>query len=190
MCGFAAAMPVKGENMEDVAKMKPEHPSAFYSLVEGAAEAVLLYPADGDSGGPFWNEQGELDLVRGKDWDEEEAGIVPLGGNRYRLAERLMGPFSGLRLFWGDEFTADPTDEGALRVTSVVVPRRYVHFRFLASKFNNDHPLAIHLHAMSGGWETVAKGMLTLTVPAEHGAEFQRLMYQEGLAPGVITLVL
>ena len=29
--------------MEDVAKMKPEHPSAFYSLVEGATEAVLLY---------------------------------------------------------------------------------------------------------------------------------------------------
>ena len=43
---------------------------------------------------------------------------------------------------------------------------------------------------MSGGWETVAKGMLTLTVPAEHGTEFQRLMYEEGLAPGVINLAL
>ena len=176
--------------MQDVAKINPEDPSAFYGLVEKTTEVVILYPADGDSGGPFWNELGELDLLRGKDWDEEEVGIVPLGGNRYRLAERLMGPFSGLRLYWGDEFTADHTAEGTLRITSVVLPRRYVHFRFIASKFNNDHPLAIHLHAMGGGWEAVAKGILTLTVPAEHGTEFQRLMYQEGLAPGVITLVL
>lgn len=154
----------------------------------GGSGLEPLYPADGDSGGPFWNERGELDLVRGKDWDEEDVGIVPLGGNRYRLAERLMGPFSGLRLYWGDEFTADQTVDGTLRITSVVVPRRYAHFRFLASKFNNDHPLAKHLHAMEGGWETIATGMLTLTVPADHAAEFQRLMYEEGLAPGVITL--
>lgn len=174
--------------MQDVAKMKPEYPSAFYGLVEEATEAVLLYPADGDSGGPFWNERGELDLVRGKGWDEEDVGVVPLGGNRYRLAERLMGPFSGLRLYWGDEFMADQTVDGTLRITSVVVPRRYAHFRFLASKFNNDHPLAKHLHAMEGGWETIATGMLTLTVPADHTAEFQRLMYEEGLAPGLITL--
>ena len=174
--------------MQDVAKMKPEYPSAFYGLVEEATEAVLLFPADGDSGGPFWNERGELDCVRCKDWDEEDVGIVTLGGNRYRLAERLMGPFSGLRLYWGDEFEADQTDDGTLTITSVVVPRRYAHFRFLASKFNNDHPLAEHLHAMGGGWETVATGMLTLTVPVEHGPEFQRLMCEEGLAPGMITL--
>jgi len=174
--------------MQDVAKMKPEYPSAFYGLVEEATEAVLLFPADGDSGGPFWNERGELDCVRCKDWDEEDVGIVALGGNRYRLAERLMGPFSGLRLYWGDEFEADQTDDGTLTITSVVVPRRYAHFRFLASKFNNDHPLAKHLHAMDGGWETVATGMLTLTVPVEHGPEFQRLMCEEGLAPGMITL--
>lgn len=29
--------------MQDVAKMKPEYPSAFYGLVEEATEAVLLY---------------------------------------------------------------------------------------------------------------------------------------------------
>lgn len=174
--------------MQDVAKMKPEYPSAFYGLVEEATEAVLLFPADGDSGGPFWNERGELDCVPCKDWDEEDVGIVTLGGNRYRLAERLMGPFSGLRLYWGDEFEADQTDDGTLTITSVVVPRRYAHFRFLASKFNNHHPLAKHLHAMGGGWETVATGMLTLTVPVEHGPEFKRLMCEEGLAPGMITL--
>lgn len=166
------------------------YPSVFYNLVEGATETVLHFPADGDSGGPFWNDQGKLDLERGADWEEEEVGVVSLGGSRYRLSERMMGPFSILRLYWGDEFTADQTEDGELRISSVVVPRHYVHFRFLTSgpKFSNDHPLAKHLHAMGGGWETVASGMLTLTVPDEHGKEFQRLMYEGGLAPGVVTL--
>ncbi len=31
-------------------------------------------------------------------------------------------------------------------------------------------------------------GMLTLTVPAEHASELRRLMYDEGLAPGVLPL--
>lgn len=57
MCGLAFAMPVKGEGMQEVAMMKPEYPSPFYELVEEATEAVLFYPADGDSGGPFWNER-------------------------------------------------------------------------------------------------------------------------------------
>ena len=39
--------------MQDFAKKKPECPSAFYGLVEEATQAVLLYPADGDSGVPF-----------------------------------------------------------------------------------------------------------------------------------------
>ncbi len=173
--------------MKDDATIKPEYPSAFYGLVEKATEAVLLYPADGYSGGPFWNEQGELDIVRSTDWDEEDVGIVSLGGNLYRLAERLMGPFSRLRLYWGDEFTADQVDDGVLRITSVVVPRRYVHCRSIASNFNNDHPIVNYLHAMGGGWEKVA-GFLTLTVPSEHWTEFRRLISAEGLAPSVFPL--
>lgn len=165
-------------------------PSAFYNLMEGATEFVLQYPADGDSGGPVWNDQGELDHEQGANWDEEEVCVVALGGDRYRLAERLMGPFSGLRLYWGDEFTADKVDDGTLRMTSVIVPRCFVHFRFITSvqHFSNDHPLAKHLHAMGGAWETVAGGMLTLTLPAGHGDRFRRLMYDEGLAPGVLQL--
>lgn len=165
-------------------------PSAFYYLMEGATEVVLVYPADGDSGGPSWNDQGELALEQGSDWEEEEVGVVVLGGDRYRLTERLMGPFSGLRLYWGDEFTADKLSDGKLRMTSVIVPRRFVHFRFITSgpHFSNDLPLAKHLHSMGGAWETVAGGMLTMTLPAEHGTEFQRLMYEEGLAPGVLPL--
>mgnify|MGYP003617712432 FL=1 len=44
-------------------------PSDFYVLVEGAADAVLEFPADDGSGGPFWNDDGQLDLVRCKEWD-------------------------------------------------------------------------------------------------------------------------
>lgn len=164
-------------------------PSAFYGLVEGASDLVLEFPVDGDSGGPFWNDDGALDLRRCKEWDQEDVGVVSLGGNRYRLAERLMGPFSGLRLYWGDEFTADKAQDNALRLTSVCIPRPYAHFRFLTSGgFNNEHQLARRLHSLGGGWAAVAGGMLTLTVPSEHASELQRLMYDEGLAPGVLPL--
>ena len=81
-------------------------PSAFCSVVDGASEVALEFPVDGESGGPFWNEDGGLDVERCKDWDQEEVGIVSLSGNRYRPAERLMGLFSRLGLYWGDEFTA------------------------------------------------------------------------------------
>lgn len=141
-------------------------PSDFYCLVEDASDVVLEFPVDGDSGGPFWNDDGVLDLRRCKEWDQEDVGVVSLGGNRYRLAERLMGPFSGLRLYWGDEFTADKVQDNALRLTSVCTPQPYAHFRFLTSGvFNNEHQLARRLHALGGGWEAVAGGMLTLTVP-------------------------
>lgn len=103
-------------------------PSGFYLLVENAVDVVLDFPADDDSGGPFWNDDGQLDLVRCKEWDQEEVGVVPLGGNRYRLAERQLGPFSGLRLYWGDEFNPDKGEDGTLRLTSVCVSRPYAHF--------------------------------------------------------------
>lgn len=164
-------------------------PSGFYLLLEDAADVVLEFPVDDDSGGPFWHNEGQLDLVRCKEWDQEEVGVVPLGGNRYRLAERQMGPFSGLRLYWGDEFNADKGVDGKLRLTSICIPRPYAHFRFLTSGgFSNEHQLAQHLHSIGGGWETVAGGMLTLTVPVERASELKRLMYVEGLAPGVLPL--
>ena len=86
-------------------------------------------------------------------------------------------------------FNADNAEDGTLRLTSVCVPRPYAHFRFLTSGgFNNEHQLARHLHSLGGGWEAVAGGMLTLTVPAERASELKRLMYVEGLAPGVLPL--
>ena len=177
-------------NQMDAMPTEPHSfPSRFYLLFENAVDVVLEFPADEDSGGPFWNNDGQLDLVRCKEWDQEEVGAIPLGGNRYRLAERQLGPFSGLRLYWGDEFNADKVGKGKLRLTSVCVPRPYAHFCFLTSGgFNNEHPLARHLHSLSGGWETVAGGMLTLTVPLSSAGELQRWMYEKELAPNVTRL--
>lgn len=164
-------------------------PSPFYGLFEDGSDAVLEFPIDGQNGGPFWHDDGELDLTRVKEWDQEEVRVVSLGGNRYRLAEQSLGPFSGLRLYWGDEFTADPHPNGVLRLTSVCTPRAYVHFRFLTSSiFNNEHQLAVQLHALGGGWESVAGGMLTLTIPVDRARDLQVLMSENGMLPGVIRL--
>ena len=77
-------------------------PSGFYPLFEGAIEVVLKFPVDGDSVGPRWDDiSGEIDRSACPDWEDERVAVVPLGGNCYRLAERLMGPVSGLTLHWG-----------------------------------------------------------------------------------------
>lgn len=69
--------------MDAMAADADSFPSGFYVLVEDAADAVLEFPADGDSGGPCWNVDGQLDLLGCKEWDQEDVGVVPLGGNRY-----------------------------------------------------------------------------------------------------------
>lgn len=174
--------------VEDIEDVPAENPSPFYSLFEGATKAVLGFPADDDFIGPFWNELGELDTTRGSGWSEEKVAVVALGGNRYRLAVCMDGPFSSLRLYWGDEFMAEPAGGNKLTLHSVVVPQRFTHFRFMVSGFGSQHPLAEQVHAMGGGWELVAQGILTLTVAAEHAAEFEHRMHEQGLAPGVLSL--
>ena len=67
--------------------------------------------------------------------------------------------------------------------------RTFAHFRFLTSGgFNNEHQLARNLHSLGGGWEAVAGGLLTLTIPCTSAGELQRMMEEERLAPGVISL--
>ena len=163
-------------------------PSGFYPLFEGAIEVVLKFPVDGDSVGPRWDDiSGEIDRSACPDWEEERVAVVPLGGNCYRLAERLMGPVSGLTLHWGDEFRAQNDVDGELRLVAVCVPRPFVHYRFLTrAGFNNQEPIAQRLHAIGGGWESVAGGMLTLTVPSAFAGKFQRWMSDYGLTPGVL----
>lgn len=149
-------------------------PSEFYALLEDATSTRLVYPVDGKGEGPFWDAQGSID-ARCQQWEDEDVSVVILGQGRYRLAEKEFGPFSSLGLHWGDEFFAQDEGDGTLRLLSVAMPRRFTHYRFWAcgGRLNNEHPLAELLHGLGGGWECVAQGLLTLTVPVEHSPVFQ-----------------
>jgi len=71
----------------------------------------------------------------------------------------------------------------------LMVPRPYEHFRFLTSSdLKNANPIAEIVHEVGGGWETVAGGVLTLTVPVSRTQEFQSKMNAAGLLPGVLRL--
>jgi hypothetical protein len=168
--------------------MEQTNPSPFYDQLVGAEKFSLIFPLSEDCAGPYWLESGELVHSGDGEIETEDIEAVSLGGNRYRLAERCLGPFSSLRLHWGDEFFAD-LDGNKLNISKLVVPRLFEHFRYLTSGgFKNANPIAELVHEVGGGWETVAGGMLTFTVPALRAQEFQSRMNAAGLLPGVLTL--
>jgi hypothetical protein len=165
------------------------NPSPFYDQLTGAEKFSLIFPLSQDLAGPNWSDSGEVIQTDGSEIETEEIEAVSLGKNRYRLAERCLGPFTCLRLYWGDEFFADHLGENTLKLTKVVVPRTYEHFRWLISGgFKNANPIAELVHEVGGGWETVAVGMLTLTVPALRAQEFHSRMNAAGLLPGLLML--
>lgn len=169
--------------------MEQSNPSSFYDQLTGAEKFSLVFPLDHDGAGPYWLESGELVRADGGETEAEDIEAVSLGGKRYRLTERCIGPFSSLRLHWGDEFFADRPAGNTLSLTKLVVPRLFEHFRFLISGgIKNNNPIAEIVHAVGGGWEAVAGGMLTLTVPAFRVQEFQSKMNAAGLLPGVLRL--
>jgi hypothetical protein len=169
--------------------MEQTNPSPFYDQLGGAEKFSLIFPLSEDCAGPSWLESGELVHSGGGEIETEDIEAVSLGGNRYRLAERCLGPFSSLRLHWGDEFFANRSEGNMLTMTHLVLPRPFEHFRYLTSGgFKNANPIAELVHEVGGGWETVAGGMLTLTVPALRAQEFQSRMNAAGLLPGVLTL--
>ncbi len=169
--------------------MEPTNPSPFYDQLVGAEKFSLIFPLSEDCAGPSWLESGELVHSGDCEIETEDIEAVSLGSSRYRLAERCLGPFSSLRLHWGDEFFADRLDGNSLRISKLVVPRPFEHFRYLTSGgFKNSNPIAEILHEVGGGWEAVAGGMLTLTVPALRTQEFQSRMNAAGLLPGLLSL--
>ena len=92
-------------------------------------------------------------------------------------------------MYWGDEFFADRSQGNTLNLTKVVVPRTNEHVRWLISGgFKNENLIAQLVHEVGGGWETVAVGILTLTVPALRAHEFHSRMNAAGLLPGLLTL--
>jgi hypothetical protein len=169
--------------------MQQTNPSSFYNQLAGAEKFSLVFPPDKDGFGPHWVESGELVRADGVQTEVEDIEAVSLGSNRYRLADRCSGPFSSLRLHWGDEFFADRTDETTLTLTKLAAPQPFEHFRyFTSSGFDNADVMAHIVHAVGGGWETVAGGMVTLTVPATRAQEFQSKLNAAGLQPGPIRL--
>jgi len=88
--------------------------SPFYDLLTDAEKFRLLFPLVRDCVGPDWLDSGELVRSDGGQMEEEEIEAVSLGDSRYRLAERCWGPFTSLRLYWGDEFLADRSDGNML----------------------------------------------------------------------------
>ena len=165
------------------------NPSPFYDQLTGAEKFSLVFPPDRSGVGPYWLESGELVCADDVETEAEDIEAVYLGGNRYRMVERCAGPFSSLRLHWGDEFFADRSVGNTLSLTKLMVPRPYEHFRFLTSSdLKNANPIAEIVHEVGGGWETVAGGVLTLTVPVLRTQEFQSKMNAAGLLPGVLRL--
>jgi hypothetical protein len=158
------------------------HPSPFYAQFDDATEFTLCFPTDEDGAGPYWLESGELDASQGRSRSCEKVEAVDLGDGRYRLAFKGEGPFSGLRLNWGDEFVAEAAGVKKLQFQRVSTPRAYKHFRLMVSAgFNNENPLAKLVHRFGGGWECVAGGMLTLTVPTTMTADFEAAAQLENL---------
>jgi len=158
------------------------HPSPFYELFDDATESILCFPSDDDGVGPYWLDSGELDTSQGSSRSCEKVEVVNLGDGRYRLALKGEGPFSALRLNWGDEFVAEESGKNRLQLLRVVTPPAYKHYQLLVPRgFDNENPLARLVHSFGGGWECIAGGMLTLTVPSTTAADFEEAAQQADL---------
>lgn len=149
------------------------YPSPFYALFESARTFELRFPCDEDGYGPLLLETGEIDAGRCLEYSEEPIGAVLLEEGCYRLAERCAGPFSGLAFNRGDEFIAKAIDDDVLIFERLVLPRKFVHCRMIGSSgFSNQNPFAELLHRHGGGWESIAGGILTFTIPVATVEQF------------------
>jgi len=167
--------------------MDDKYLSPFYAQFESAMEFVLKYRIGKDGNCPALNEAGEASTDSNLDQEDWDIEAVDLGGGKYLLASVSMAPFSNLSLHWGDEFFADPAGANALTLVSVVFPKKYEHFGVITSgPFSNADLSAKIVHELGGGWETVAGGMLTLTVPVSRVAEFHEMHRQQQHLPGVL----
>lgn len=156
--------------------MSDDYPSPFYALLDGAVSHTLSFPVDDDGYGPHWDASGLLVCEATAEASQEVVEVVELGDGWYRLAEKCDGPFSGLRLQWGDEFKTALRD-GQLHMERVLSPQPYLHFTFLGDSLPDDtHPVAALVHKLRGGWESVAGGFLTLSIPVDARASFEAEM--------------
>lgn len=190
--------------------MEEVDPSPFYAQLAEAQSYLLVYSANDEEGGPHWSDTGDLIAPEDAEVTDESIQAVPLGKGRYRLAARCDGPFSALRLNWGDEFEAEETEPGILKLQRVVMPQHYAHLRCASDadlvpeqataftlpyfttdriKFSNDHPIAQLVHALHGGWESMPGCVLTFTLPKAHLAIFWQEIQARSLKLGSLVVV-
>lgn len=150
-------------------------PSPFYELLTGAMTYRLSFPVDERDEGPWCDEQGLPITFKDGKVEVVEIMAVPLGRQMFRLAENpIFEPLT--ELMWGDEFEADETSDGQLLLRRVVLPKRFRHdFSVIGGPLTQGHPISNRIHELEGGWETVAGGLLTVTVPSENWDEYQKL---------------
>ncbi len=164
-------------------------PSPFYGLFDGARAYELRFPCNEHGVGPILLDTGETDASRCTEHSDEPIAAVALGNDRYRLAERCAGPFSGLTFNWGDEFIAMAVEGGTLVFERLVLPRAFLHWRMIGSSgFSNENPFAQLLHRYGGGWESIAGGLLTFTVPAASTEQFAEEAFRLGIMPHGLSL--
>lgn len=148
--------------------------SPFYQALENAQAYLLKFPIGSDGTGPSWGTSGVILDHGSPQMEVEPIEAVPLGNDLYRLAEVEAGPFSSLRLRWGDEFFADMIGNHELAIRQVKVPLCYQHYLLITSGHPfSDDPLSEVIHQCSGGWEVMAGGILTITVPMADAEAFE-----------------
>ena len=165
------------------------HPSPFYALIENGAQYELSFPCDEDGCGPHLFADGSIDAGRCTERSTEPVRATAIGNDCYRLTERCAGPLSGLGIDWGDEFLASAIAGRQLVFEKLVLPRRFVHWHIIGSAgFTNSHPFADLLHRFGGGWESIAGGMMTFTVPVEQAQALMEEARRRDILPRGLSL--
>jgi hypothetical protein len=142
--------------------------SPFYDLLKGAQKYDLEFHVDENDEGPHWDDEGTL--ITTPTSSSEFFGVlpVPLGNGLYRLAENpVFEPLTTLN--WGDEFQAIEVSSDHLILTKVVMPMKFRHeHKLIADSLTKGSDLSNRIHELEGGWEIVAGGVLTVTLPVEN----------------------
>ena len=142
--------------------------SPFYDLLKGAQKYDLEFPVDENDEGPHWDDEGTPITMLTSSSEFVSVLVVPLGNGRYRLAENLVfEPLTTLN--WGDEFQAMEVSSKYLKLTKVVMPMRFRHeHKLICGPLTQGSKLSNRIHELDGGWEIVAGGILTVTLPIEN----------------------
>lgn len=147
------------------------HEHSFYQMLTGAKEFLLSFPVDSNGEGPFWAQDGSL--INSPDGYQEcsKLMMVDLGNNSFRIAENpfLEAPTT---LHWGDEVFACLSNENTLELTQINANQRFRHMTTVM-RIDAEHPMSKKIHELEGGWECVAGGLVTITIPSNNWDEFE-----------------